>query len=458
MKKFFPVLLFIAMTAKAQIAYDFENGGIENWFESSTNTWGICNTAAISGLGSLCHVYDNPSSGHDQISLPLYPLSVTDSTTLWRFEIRHAYDPSSYNNWGYFLFADQPASQMYPGTNINGYAVGVNITGSDDLLKIWKFVNGEPEILLATEINWQEQIGTSNAAGIEVSRNSSGLWMLSVDKDGGFDQLEQAGTIVDNNFTKALYTGLYFKYSSANDRKLSLDNLLIKGYFPRDTVIPEILKILVQDSKHLKILFSEPVVSADAEKTQNYQINGTTPARPDSVNLLDDHTVILILQSALPDGSACFLEIQNISDLAGNRINKDPISFVFHKPGSGDIVINEIMADPSPQQGLPECEYLELVNTAEYEINLTNWILSTGENSSVFPECILEAGEYLLITNSDALETMKVYGKTLPLFSSVYTLSNDGIILRLSNADSTEISNAVFNPAWHTPRGKAAGG
>lgn len=458
MKIIFSALLLFAMTAKAQISYDFENGGIEDWVVSQPGRWGICTATTINGNGSLCHIFDNPSSGHDQLSLLLYPLSVADSTTLWHFKIRHAYDPSSYNNWGFFLFSDQPAGQMYPGGNINGYAVGVNITGSDDLLKIWKFVNGEPEILLTTEVNWQEEIGTSIAAAIDVSRSPSGLWRLSMDAGGSFDQMEEVGTAADNDFTNALYAGLYYKYSSANDRKLSMDDLLIKGYFLRDTINPEILKIFVQDNKHLKILFSEPVVAVEATNRQNYQVDGITQETPDSVLLVNDHTILLSLQTPLPDGERCLLKVQNISDPAGNRITSDPISFTWHKPAAGDIVINEIMADPSPQQGLPECEYLELLNTADYEVNLTNWVLNAGEDSYMFSECILEAGEYLLLTNINAAAMMDVYGSTLPLFTSVYTLSNDGISLVLKNKEGLTVSEVMFDPAWHFPRGKAAGG
>jgi len=38
-----------------------------------------------------------------------------------------------------YLAADDDASGMYPAAGeASGYAVGVNFTGSDDLLKLWK--------------------------------------------------------------------------------------------------------------------------------------------------------------------------------------------------------------------------------------------------------------------------------------------------------------------------------
>ncbi|HEU0064590.1 MAG TPA: lamin tail domain-containing protein, partial [Flavisolibacter sp.] len=42
-----------------------------------------------------------------------------------------------------------------------------------------------------------------------------------------------------------------------------------------------------------------------------------------------------------------------------------------------DVVIDEIMADPSPAIQLPEAEYIEIRNISGHTINLQSWQLSS---------------------------------------------------------------------------------
>ena len=75
----------------------------------------------------------------------------------WSFVLRHGYDPSSSNNWTIFLMSDTGPFSMSAGEGTNGYAVGVNIAGSDDTLRLMKMKSG----VLTTVVNSQHKLAVN---------------------------------------------------------------------------------------------------------------------------------------------------------------------------------------------------------------------------------------------------------------------------------------------------------
>ena len=100
--------------------------------------WKADTTASLSGRFSLHHVFDNPDAGIDQIGIRVKNLHPSQGITRWSFLVRYGYDPSSLNNWSVFLMSDNGPGSMSPDGGQNGFAIGVNLTGSDDTLRLWK--------------------------------------------------------------------------------------------------------------------------------------------------------------------------------------------------------------------------------------------------------------------------------------------------------------------------------
>ena len=86
--------------------------------------------------------------------------------------------------------------------------------------------------------------------------------------------------------------------------------------------------------------------------------------------------VILPFLTALANAVAYTLIVNGVSDLSGNAINNGTANFSFYTPQQYDVVIDEIMADPTPQVGLPNSEWVELRNTSAFAINLQGWKLA----------------------------------------------------------------------------------
>jgi hypothetical protein len=138
MKKVILLALLMPCLAYGQIAENFESGSAENWVQSTQGHWKADTTGAVSGRYSLHHIFDNPDAGTDKAGIPVKNLHPSLGVTKWTFLVRHGYDPSSSNNWAIFLLADTDPAGFSPDGSTKGFAVGVNLTGYDDTLRLWK--------------------------------------------------------------------------------------------------------------------------------------------------------------------------------------------------------------------------------------------------------------------------------------------------------------------------------
>ena len=67
------------------------------------------------------------------------------------------------------------------------------------------------------------------------------------------------------------------------------------------------------------------------------------------------------------------------------------------KSSPGDVLINEVMADPRGLTKLPATEYVELHNTTDHEINLEGWTFVYDKTSIPLPDAELSAGGYAVL-------------------------------------------------------------
>lgn len=123
-----------------------------------------------------------------------------------------------------------------------------------------------------------------------------------------------------------------------------------------------------------------------------------------------------------------------------------------------DIVITEIMADPSPQVGLPNAEFVEIKNVSGHDIDLQNFRLATlSSNSGAFPSYILSAGDFLILSSTSNAAQFATYGQVLgiPGFPS---LSNEGTILSITSKEGLTLHAVSYSLLWHQNTIKMDGG
>ncbi len=435
---------------------DFEDGVLDGWIESTSGRWEASAVSPVSGNYSLHHVFDNPGNGNDQISVFLRGLQLSAGTTIWRFQVRHGYNPSSMNNWCVFLFGDADAGHMHPEGNVRGYAVGVNYKGSDDLLKLWRIEGDAVTEVINTGINWELQVGYSTAAGLEVTRSAGGLWTLSIDMNGGFDELIITAQATDATFVHANCFGIYYKYSSSQDQKLWFDDLSIAGVFHTDTIPPVIDTLVVLDENRLMITLSENVLHASVMNPQHYFVDqGIGP--PAGISVLDMNSYTLWFDRAFTSDVSYLLHLEGITDPAGNVMLPVDIGFSHHQTGLFEVVINEIMADPSPPVGLPECEYIELYNNSTFPAKLDNWKLIIGESAILLPSFILAPGDYVVVCGEECVGAFAPSTPVLML-KGCPALAYAGQFGVLNDRKGMPVSFVHYTDRWYEPGYKSEGG
>ena len=80
------------------------------------------------------------------------------------------------------------------------------------------------------------------------------------------------------------------------------------------------------------------------------------------------------------------------------------IPFLAFSQNRYDVVIDEIMADPSPQVGLPNNEWIELKNMANAVINLQGWRIGDANGQSgPMPNFDLQPDSFVIVCTSSAV-------------------------------------------------------
>lgn len=193
-----------------------------NLASAISNPWTVSSVNPINGSAQFVSG-NTPGGGSNYFTTDAKRTYFDGMTSVWTFQLNQfGNEPDQNTKWQYFLAADK--SDLW-NASLNGYAVGINpLSGPDmDLVTLWKIVNGQYFPIVASTVD----VGTGNTTmGFEISRDETGLWTLSLDANGGFDNLVELGSGTDLTFNRANYMGMRYMYAAGNSHKLSVDDVL----------------------------------------------------------------------------------------------------------------------------------------------------------------------------------------------------------------------------------------
>jgi hypothetical protein len=371
-----------------------------------------------------------------------------EAETEWNFWVKLGFAPSDNNMARVYLTADQQDLK----SPLNGYYIRLGESGSADAIEL---VRQSGTIHSVVCRGTDGQLAAAFAIRIKVKRLSGGLWKVYADPAGGINyQLQCTGT--DNSLNTGSYLGIFCKYTSSNSSKFYFDDFYA-GPVITDVTPPAVLSVTVISPDTLCVRFSEAVDPSSACQPSGYQL---IPGTEQPMSVIQDATglasVSLIYTKPIAPDQDYMLHISGVKDLAGNLMIPADEPFRWHQIRAGDVLINEVMADPSPAVGLPEAEYIELYNRSSSSLNLRSWTLILGSSRKTFPEVILPAGGYLILCDDGTLPLLQPYGAAVA-FSSL-AVTNTGGTITLEDSQGFIIHSIFYETSWYGSAYKSEGG
>lgn len=422
---------------------NFETGTLKDW--KQTSDWEVSATERISGAFSLKH-----SAKATTGSSSVFCQSKADMKTLdleWKFNLKNGnWDPSSSNRFGFFLSADTTKTDL-----INGFAVGVNISGSSDLLELWRIRNGKADsLIVATDLDWN----ASTVANIHGKRTAKGKWTLQYQKPGEAKSTLFPGT--DQTTFSFSNVGLFFNFTTTRAGQLWLDDVLVTKH-PAQLFVE---KLTLIDSHTIRLTFNSSIATSSIrssdfsladENSQSIPITGAAATSGDNRSV--DITFGKVT------GSELSLKVYGIADLSGKAMQPDVLSFSYAlSPGKASVLINEVLFNPLPAGS----DFVELVNVSDVPVALSQLKLATrndvGELKQICPisssKKVLQPGEYLVCTK-DPAAVMAQYATNNPasfiVMSSFPSFSDDVGKVVLLNTSQEVIDEFSYSAKMHSP-------
>jgi len=373
--------------------------------------------------------------------------AIQDST-FWEFYVEMGFNPSSSNRARIYLQADNAS----PSATTNGYYIEIGMTGSVDSLELYRVDGGTPTKILGGTAG---AVATSPTVSVRVIRSSTGVWSLFADYSGGTTYTLE-GTVTDATYTTGTHFGFWADYTTTRGDKFFFDNVYASPLVV-DVTPPVVDSAAAISGTAVDVYFDEPVDAATANTASNYTIDNGISV---SSAIIDgtDPTLVHLTTTAMISGTTYQLTVNGVEDLNSNAISNGQINYTYYNIQAAafqDVIINEIFADPTPQVGLPNAEYVELYNRSSKYIQLSGMILNDGSDHTL-PAYVLAPDSIVIITDDNDVGLFASFGSTVGINS--ISLSNSGELLTFKDNSGTTVDSVDYNDTWYQDANKDDGG
>lgn len=441
---FFLLLYFILIQhGFAQLSDDFSDGDLnQNPVWSGDTAHFIVNAAAQLQLSAPA------------ITANSYLVTPSDiiNEAVWSFYVKLDFNPSSTNYMDVYLVSDQ-ADLRAP---LNGYFVRIGNT--QDEISLYRQAGQRSQAIKIID-GADKRIDLNVVElNIKVTKNPEALWELLVDP-GMTGSYVSEGTATDSQHQTSHYFGVFCQYTQTRSTRFYFDDLLIMGEPFVDDDPPELDSLIVAGANIIHLYFSEHLDSTSALDPDNYFV-GNGIGHPSTITMIAPTSVLLEFEQIFPDRVENQISVHGIYDLYENEVKNLVVSFTYHAPYTvrfGDLLITEIMADPSPAVDLPEYEYLEIFNNSPEKLVLSGFYLAVGNDSVPIPVIDMDPGEFVIFCQSAAVPYLQEFGNAVRI-PNWPTLNNRGERVSIYSDKGHLIFTVEYTDAWYESIDKKDGG
>jgi len=435
------IICFANLFTNAQLTESFTDGDI-----TTSPAWG----------GGLTDFTVNPAfqlQSNNSIVNSTYYLSTASTlatTAQWEFYHQISFNPSSANYTDVFLTAS--ASDL-TATTTNGYFVRIGNTADEialyrkDGAVVTKIIDGVDGTLNTS----------NNIMKIKVVRNAANQFTLNRDLTGTGNSYFTEGVVTDVTYTTSAFFGILIKQSTASFfQRHFFDDITVQVFVP-DVTAPALISATALTSSTLDVLFNEAVDIATSQAMANYVVNNSVgsplTAIRDATNLALVH---LTFASNFPLRTNLQLTVNGVRDLSANAISNATTTFTFFVVQQKDIVLNEILFNPTPTS----TDYVELYNNTNFTIDLKNVKIANrntaGQVSSIKTlttnSYFLAPQRFVVITEDSALVKANYIVQNLNAFIIVPTMpsfNDDKSSVLILNAQGDVVDELKYDEKWH---------
>lgn len=377
-------MMFINTVNNTVLAQFSDNFSDED-FTSNPSWFGTDSLFIVNKDGEL-QVYDQTAS-----EAFLFTESEIAQQVEWNFRVKLAFSPSDNNSVKIWLLIDE--FDLHTLTIYRGVYFLIGEQGNSDAGRLYEYNYGESNQILC---GIDGSLASAFSKDFKIRRTINNEWIIFSKNSNEFTYTIEDRGYYNSTINNSNYFGIHCKYTKSNAQNFYFDNFEVKT-LDIDLTKPTITNLIYNFDNSFSVFFSKPIIhnSVYSYYLQNSFLN------PDTIIPTSPNSCKVLFKKVFNEDYVDYLCVSDISDLNFNILKDTCIYFKINYLCTGDVVINEILFDNTPQMSYDK-KFVEIFNKTHLPVSLSNWILEVSpEKYFILEDTIINNNSYYVLNKDN---------------------------------------------------------